>query len=66
MNILVAGATGKTGLCVARELQQNSHTPIALMRESSDISELGDDVALGHMRSSGFRRRVRRLDRGRT
>ncbi|SIT14175.1 NAD(P)H-binding [Roseivivax lentus] len=48
MNILVAGATGKTGIRLVKELTSNGHTPIALVRESSDTSALGDDVKLRH------------------
>lgn len=40
MNILVAGATGKTGRRVVGELQKMGHTPIAMARESSDTSVL--------------------------
>jgi uncharacterized protein YbjT (DUF2867 family) len=40
MNILVAGATGKTGLRLVRELIARGHSPIALARESSDTSSL--------------------------
>lgn len=42
MQILVAGATGKTGRRLMRDLQANGHTPIALVRESSDTSVLPD------------------------
>ncbi len=40
MKILVAGATGKTGRRLMSELQTKGHTPIALVRESSDTSVL--------------------------
>ncbi|MFD0860010.1 SDR family oxidoreductase [Roseovarius aquimarinus] len=40
MNILVAGATGKTGRRLMQALQDHGHTPIALVRESSDTSVL--------------------------
>ena len=48
MNILVAGATGKTGLRLIEELKSNGHSPIALVRESSDTSALASDVTLRH------------------
>lgn len=48
MKILVAGATGKTGLRLINELKSNGHTPIALVRESSDTRELPSDIALRH------------------
>ncbi len=48
MNILVAGATGKTGLRVIDALKSNGHTPIALVRDSSDTSALPADVTLRH------------------
>lgn len=38
MNILVAGATGKTGLHLIRELMDHGQKPTALVRESSDTS----------------------------
>lgn len=44
MNILVAGATGKTGLRLVDQLKANGHSPIALVRESSDTSSLPADV----------------------
>jgi uncharacterized protein YbjT (DUF2867 family) len=46
MQILVAGATGKTGLRLVRELTANGHSPIALVRSSSDTSSLPADVTL--------------------
>ncbi len=46
MNILVAGATGKTGLRLVRELKSKGHAPIALVRDSSDTSGLPADVTL--------------------
>ncbi len=46
MNILVAGATGKTGLRLIKELQSNGHSPTALVRKSSDTSALPPDVDL--------------------
>lgn len=48
MNILVAGATGKTGIRLINELKNNGHDPIALVRESSDTTGLPEDVALRH------------------
>lgn len=44
MNILVAGATGKTGLRLIKELKSRGHIPIALVRESSDTSGLPSGV----------------------
>ncbi len=44
MNILVAGATGKTGLRLVDELSSRGHNPIALVRESSDTSSLPSGV----------------------
>ncbi|MDG4648712.1 SDR family oxidoreductase [Roseibacterium sp. SDUM158017] len=46
MTILVAGATGKTGLHLIRELADQGHKPIALVRESSDTSALPKGVEL--------------------
>ena len=40
MKILVAGATGNTGLRLMKKLATNGHNPIALVRESSDTSQL--------------------------
>lgn len=44
MNVLVAGATGNTGSRVVSQLLDCGHTPIALVRESSDTSKLPSDV----------------------
>ncbi|MEL6830703.1 MAG: SDR family oxidoreductase [Pseudomonadota bacterium] len=44
MKILVAGATGQTGLRLVKELCDRGHDPIALVRSSSDTSELPDTV----------------------
>lgn len=44
MNILVAGATGNTGLRLVKLLKANGHTPIALVRESSNTTTLEADV----------------------
>ena len=46
MNILVAGATGKTGRQVLQALIDQGHKPTALVRESSDTSDLPHDVDL--------------------
>ncbi|MFX0541256.1 SDR family oxidoreductase [Roseovarius sp. S4756] len=46
MKILVAGATGKTGLRVVDELKSKGHSPIALVRETSDTSTLPTDIEL--------------------
>ena len=46
MRILVAGATGKTGLRLVKALQANGHAPIAMVRESSDTASLGSGVAI--------------------
>lgn len=40
MNVLIAGATGKTGIRLVHELTARGHHPIALVRESSDTSAL--------------------------
>lgn len=40
MQILVAGATGKTGLRLTQELLDRGHTPVALVRKSSDTEAL--------------------------
>ncbi|NRD90150.1 oxidoreductase [Sphingopyxis sp. BSNA05] len=44
MDILVAGATGKTGLRLVDQLKAKGHSPIALVRESSDTGSLPADV----------------------
>ena len=46
MKILVAGATGKTGLHLVRDLVDQGHSTTALVRESSDTGELPDGVNL--------------------
>lgn len=46
MTILVAGATGKTGLHLVQELVDQGHKPTALVRESSDTSTLPQGVDL--------------------
>lgn len=48
MQVLVAGATGNTGSRLLKELKHNGHSPIALVRESSDTSKLADGVELRH------------------
>ncbi|SFB17194.1 NAD(P)H-binding [Poseidonocella pacifica] len=48
MNILVAGATGKTGVRLIEELKSNGHSPVALVRDSSDTSGFSSDVTLRH------------------
>ncbi len=48
MTILVAGATGKTGLHLVQELIDQGHKPTALVRESSDTSALPQGVGLRH------------------
>ena len=40
MNILIAGATGKTGLLLTQDLLDQGHSVTALVRESSDNSTL--------------------------
>ena len=40
MKILIAGATGNTGLRLVSELASRGHHPVALVRESSDTSAL--------------------------
>lgn len=61
MNILIAGATGNTGLRLTRELANRGHETIALVRESSsteglpkateqrlaDLTDLDDSVTKG-------------------
>ncbi|WP_435310983.1 SDR family oxidoreductase [Primorskyibacter sedentarius] len=46
LNILVAGATGKTGLHLVQDLIESGHKPTALVRESSDTGDLPQGVAL--------------------
>ncbi|MCX7567696.1 SDR family oxidoreductase [Sulfitobacter sp. F26169L] len=48
MDILVAGATGNTGLRLVNELKRIGHSPIALVRESSNTGDLPSDIALRH------------------
>jgi len=44
MKILIAGATGQTGVRLVKELCKRGHEPIALVRSSSDTSELPDNI----------------------
>ncbi|WP_339765550.1 SDR family oxidoreductase [uncultured Hoeflea sp.] len=46
MNILVAGATGKTGRKLVQDILDLGHKPTALVRESSDTSSLPAGVEL--------------------
>ncbi len=46
MNILVAGATGRTGLHLTQYLLDQGHKPTALVRESSDTSALPEGAGL--------------------
>ena len=46
MNILVAGATGKTGQQLVKDLIDQGHATTALVRESSDTSDLPKAVKL--------------------
>lgn len=46
MNILVAGATGRTGLHLVQYLIDQGHKPTALVRESSDTRSLPQGVGL--------------------
>lgn len=46
MNILIAGATGKTGLLLTQDLLDQGHTVTALVRESSDTSTLPERTDL--------------------
>lgn len=48
MKILVAGATGKTGRHLIQDLVDQGHAPTALVRESSDTSDLPEGVSLRH------------------
>jgi uncharacterized protein YbjT (DUF2867 family) len=48
MNILVAGATGKTGLQVVRNLVDQGHAVTALVRGGSDTGALPNGVKLRH------------------
>lgn len=46
MKILVAGATGGTGIRLMNKLVSDGHTPIALVRESSDTGALPQQAEL--------------------
>ncbi|WP_420409953.1 SDR family oxidoreductase [Hoeflea sp.] len=48
MNILVAGATGKTGQHLVKDILELGHIPTALVREGSDTSDLPDGLNLRH------------------
>ncbi|SNY55120.1 NAD(P)H-binding [Arsukibacterium tuosuense] len=48
MNILVAGATGKTGQLLVQNLIEQGHKPTALVRESSDTGSLPQGTELRH------------------
>ena len=48
MKILIAGATGKTGLRLVDELISRGHDPVALVRKDSDTGPLPDAVELRH------------------
>lgn len=46
MKVLVAGATGKTGVRLIKELTSRNHHPIALVRDGSDTSSFAPSVEL--------------------
>jgi len=46
LNVLVAGATGNTGIRFVKALASRGHRPIALVRESSDTSALPANTEL--------------------
>ncbi|MBU2358017.1 MAG: SDR family oxidoreductase [Alphaproteobacteria bacterium] len=48
MNILIAGATGKTGQLLTQDLLDQGHKVTALVRESSDTSTLPEGTHLRH------------------
>lgn len=48
MNILIAGATGKTGRILTQDLLDRGHSLTALVRESSDTSSLPEGTKLRH------------------
>ncbi|UWQ47685.1 SDR family oxidoreductase [Leisingera aquaemixtae] len=48
MNILIAGATGKTGRILTQDLLDRGHSLTALVRESSDTSSLPEGIKLRH------------------
>ncbi|MCB5198435.1 SDR family oxidoreductase [Loktanella sp. TSTF-M6] len=48
LNILIAGATGKTGLILTQDLLDQGHNVTALVRESSDTSSLPQGASLRH------------------
>lgn len=48
MNILIAGATGKTGRILTQDLLDRGHSLTALVRESSNTSSLPEGTKLRH------------------
>jgi uncharacterized protein YbjT (DUF2867 family) len=48
MHVLVAGATGKTGLRLVRELHRRGHQPVALVRQGSDTAALPAGTTVRH------------------
>lgn len=46
MTILIAGATGKTGLLLTRDLLDQGHRVVALVRETSETASLPQGVTL--------------------
>ncbi|MDY7098336.1 MAG: SDR family oxidoreductase [Pseudomonadota bacterium] len=44
MKILIAGATGNTGLRLTKELHERGHSTVAMVREGSDTSDLPEGV----------------------
>ncbi|WP_424928844.1 SDR family oxidoreductase [Amaricoccus tamworthensis] len=48
MNILIAGATGKTGLTLTTNLLDQNHHVTALVRENSDTSDLPEGCETRH------------------
>lgn len=58
MNVLVAGATGKTGRRLIGELKAGGHQPVALVRKTSDTDTLPADIELRHGDLSDFRESV--------
>ena len=73
MNVLVSGATGHTGQRLVPQLIEAGHSPIALVRDSSDTSTLpagcttrkGDDQDEGPPPPGLHRRRARSRSRTR-
>lgn len=48
MRVLVAGATGKTGIRLIDELTARGHQPVALVRQSSNTNALPAEIELRH------------------